>query len=142
MRNPTKALMSGAFLALATALVIPSTADAQPRRGPPHGQRVSYEEDTRRYRDGSILDRVMDYYRGQDGRYTRRELESLPPGIRKRLARGKPLPPGIAKKMRRGPRDLERRFGDRYRVMESGRDVYLLESATGLVARVLRDVIR
>ena len=29
--------------------------------------------------------------------------QSLPPGIRKNLARGKPLPPGIAKKMVPGP---------------------------------------
>lgn len=142
MRIPTKALISGAFLALGAALVIPATADAQPRRGPPHAPRVSYDEDTRRYGDGGIVGRVLDYYRDYRGGYSRRELEALPPGIRKRLARGKPLPPGIAKKMRRGPRALERRFDDRYVVMESGRDVLLLEAATGMVARVLRDVIR
>src|SRR5690348_15869624 len=33
------------------------------------------------------------------------DADSLPPGIRKRLARGKPLPPGIAKRFL--PGDLE-----------------------------------
>lgn len=42
--------------------------------------------------------------------------ESLPPGIAKNVARGKPLPPGIAKKVL--PNDLVRTLGSR-----AGRDI-------------------
>lgn len=72
---------------------------------------------------------------------SQKNVEALPPGIRKRLARGKPLPPGIAKRM--APRDLVARLeiSDRYQLVEVGLDVLLVEAATGIVRDVLRDVI-
>lgn len=81
---------------------------------------------------------IQDYYyherRGDDG-------ATLPPGIRKNLARGKPLPPGIAKKM---PDQLRGRLpvrdGYDYRVV--GADVLLVELATGAIVDILRDVLR
>jgi len=56
--------------------------------------------------------------------------ESLPPGIRKNLARGKALPPGIAKKMVPGPvlRELPRYDGYEWRVY--GSDLVLVSMAT------------
>ncbi|MGB3425999.1 MAG: anti-virulence regulator CigR family protein [Castellaniella sp.] len=65
---------------------------------------------------------------------------SLPPGIRKNLARGKPLPPGIAKKMVPGPLlgRLPRHAGYEWRV--AGTDLILISIATAVVADVLYDV--
>lgn len=65
---------------------------------------------------------------------------SLPPGIRKNLARGKPLPPGIAKKMVPSPllSRLPRYPGYEWRV--AGSDLILIAVATAVVADVLYDV--
>jgi len=69
-------------------------------------------------------------------------VESLPPGIRRNLARGKPLPPGIAK--RSAPPELSSRvhLRDGYELVEVGVDVFLVEVATNMVHDVLMDVIR
>ena len=68
--------------------------------------------------------------------------ESLPPGIRKNLARGKPLPPGIAKKVL--PRQLEQALPthEGFQRLQVGLDVFLVEVATGIIHDVLMDVIR
>ncbi|KPJ81211.1 MAG: hypothetical protein AMS19_08560 [Gemmatimonas sp. SG8_23] len=68
--------------------------------------------------------------------------QPLPPGIRKRLERGKPLPPGIAKKM--VPQDLHAmlRVPPGYEIVEVGLDVLLVEVATAVVHDVLMDVVR
>lgn len=65
---------------------------------------------------------------------------SLPPGIRKNLARGKPLPPGIAKKVVPGPLlgRLPRYPGYEWRV--AGTDLILIAAATMVVADILYDV--
>lgn len=65
---------------------------------------------------------------------------SLPPGIRKNLARGKPLPPGIAKKVVPGPmlQGLPRYDGYEWRVY--GADLILVQVATAVIAEVLIDV--
>ncbi|MGY0660149.1 anti-virulence regulator CigR family protein [Bordetella bronchiseptica] len=67
---------------------------------------------------------------------------SLPPGIRKNLARGKPLPPGIAKKA--VPPSMLARLpaypGYEWRV--AGSDLVLVALATAVVADVLLDVFR
>jgi Ni/Co efflux regulator RcnB len=63
----------------------------------------------------------------------------LPPGIAKKVARGKPLPPGIAKKL--SPQmlaTLPQRQG--YEYAQVGTDVVLIETATRLVVDVLKDV--
>ncbi|KAK52623.1 hypothetical protein L494_1315 [Bordetella bronchiseptica CA90 BB1334] len=67
---------------------------------------------------------------------------SLPPGIRKNLARGKPLPPGIAKKAL--PPSMLARLpvypGYEWRV--AGSDLVLVALAGAVVADVLVDVFR
>lgn len=65
---------------------------------------------------------------------------SLPPGIRKNLARGKPLPPGIAKKAVPGPllARLPRYPGYEWRV--AGSDLILIAVASAVVADILYDV--
>lgn len=68
--------------------------------------------------------------------------QALPPGIRKKLARGKPLPPGIAKKT--APPELLRvvTLPRGYEVVEVGLDVFIVEVATAVVHDILMDVIR
>lgn len=79
---------------------------------------------------------ITDYYRGRPAQ------GSLPPGIAKNLARGKPLPPGIAKKYL--PGDLTARLprlDDRYLRVVVGRDVLLIEAGSGLILDVLKSVL-
>jgi hypothetical protein len=69
-------------------------------------------------------------------------LESLPPGIRRNLERGKPLPPGIA---RRGvPAGLRAQLSARegFELVEVGLDVFLVEVPTGVIHDVLMDIVR
>ncbi|MDX5372851.1 MAG: RcnB family protein [Pseudomonadaceae bacterium] len=66
--------------------------------------------------------------------------QSLPPGIRKNLARGKPLPPGIAKRFD------NRLLGqlphyDGYEWRQVGTDVVLVTLATGLIYEILENVL-
>ncbi|CUR67334.1 anti-virulence regulator CigR family protein [Achromobacter xylosoxidans] len=65
---------------------------------------------------------------------------SLPPGIRKNLARGKPLPPGIAKKMVPGPMLARLPVHPGYEWRVAGNDLILVAIATGIVADVLANV--
>lgn len=81
---------------------------------------------------------IKDYYRSIDAR----GVEALPPGIRKRLARGKPLPPGIAKQVVPSGLLSRVRVPDGYRLYEVGLDVLLVEVATNIVHDVLMDVVR
>ena len=69
-------------------------------------------------------------------------VEALPPGIRRRLERGKPLPPGIAKK--NAPPELQSRLElpAGYEIMEVGLDVLLVEVATNIIHDVLMDIVR
>lgn len=65
---------------------------------------------------------------------------SLPPGIQKNLARGKPLPPGIAKSLdNRLLGHLPRYEG--YEWKQLGRDVILVAIATGIVYEILENVL-
>lgn len=61
---------------------------------------------------------------------------SLPPGIQKNLARGKPLPPGIAKKLD-GRLLGQLPHYDGYEWMQAGADLILVAAATGIIYEVL-----
>lgn len=67
--------------------------------------------------------------------------DDLPPGIRKKVARGKPLPPGIAKRF---PNDLTARLPQRpgYEYRTIGADVALVEAATGVIVDLVKDALR
>ena len=66
--------------------------------------------------------------------------QSLPPGIRKNQARGKPLPPGIAKRFdNRLLGQLPRYEG--YEWQQVGTDVVLVTLATGLIYEILQNVL-
>jgi Ni/Co efflux regulator RcnB len=75
-----------------------------------------------------------------DNHYT--GYKSLPPGIRKNLARGKPLPPGIAKKVVPGPmlRELPRYSGYEWRVC--GNDLVLVSIATEIIEQIIGGVFQ
>lgn len=66
--------------------------------------------------------------------------QSLPPGIRKNLARGKPLPPGIAKRFDGRVLNQLPRY-DGYEWQQVGSDVVLVAIATGLIYEVLQNVL-
>lgn len=68
-------------------------------------------------------------------------VQPLPPGIRKRIARGKPLPPGIAKKLP-PPRllpVLPHVVGHEWQVV--GRDLLLIQLGTLIVAEIIQDAL-
>lgn len=67
------------------------------------------------------------------------KVQSLPPGIAKNLARGKPLPPGIAKKQI--PAGLQARLPARvgFEISIFGNRIVLLE-ASGVVVDILEGV--
>lgn len=69
-------------------------------------------------------------------------VEALPPGIRKRLARGKPLPPGIAQKVAPAGLRSRIRLPDGYQIVEVGLDALLVEVATSIVHDILMDAVR
>lgn len=68
--------------------------------------------------------------------------ESLPPGIRKNLARGKPLPPGLARKAVPGPmlESLPVIGGHEWQM--AGQDLVLVSLGTQLVVEVLNNVFQ
>lgn len=70
------------------------------------------------------------------------QVQPLPPGIARNLARGKPLPPGIAK--RYAPAGLLRQLAPRpgYEILVAGASILLVHAATGIVHDILSDVIR
>lgn len=68
--------------------------------------------------------------------------EALPPGIRKRLARGKPLPPGIAKRQLPAGLRSYLTVPRGYEIVEVGLDVLVVEVGTAIVREVLKDVVR
>lgn len=65
--------------------------------------------------------------------------QSLPPGIAKNLARGKPLPPGIAKNFDSRLLGQLPRY-DGYEWKQVGRDIVLI-TATGIIYEILRNVL-
>ena len=85
----------------------------------------------------------VDRVKSSKGKHKSKQKEgSLPPGIAKNLARGKPLPPGIAKKQL--PGDLVRQLPPVQvgyeRVIVDGR-VLLVEAATQIVHDVLMEAL-
>lgn len=68
---------------------------------------------------------------------------SLPPGIAKNLARGKPLPPGIAKKQ--APAALVQQVPacrNGWECILVGVDLLILDAAHGVVRDIVRNVVR
>ena len=112
-------------------MLAPGAAEAQSRGN--RGQAAANTE-----LSVEVRAQIRDFYaqRGDTG------ARALPPGIRRRLERGKPLPPGIAKQV--SPQALLERVAvpRGFELVEVGVDVLLVEVATSVVHDVLMDVIR
>lgn len=124
------------------ALSLPAAADSGGRHGNGRGERDGGPRMERSSDLGDVI--ISAAERALIGEYYRShavEVDQLPPGIRKKVARGKPLPPGIAKRFPDGLRgQLPHRPGYDYRVV--GADVMLVEMATGVIVDVVKDILR
>jgi hypothetical protein len=129
MRTATLSL-----LAIIAALTLAPELQAQQKKGKEKKAKV----ETQQHVGFSTAERqiIVDFFVKHPHR-----VESLPPGIAKNLARGKPLPPGIAKKYI--PADLKARLPARVGVEITifGDRIVLLE-ASGVVVDILEDVFR
>ncbi|PXX95633.1 anti-virulence regulator CigR family protein [Halomonas sp. LBP4] len=93
-------------------------------------------------RDGPRLDEreVRRIFERRRDWITRDDRDSLPPGIRMNLERGKPLPPGIARNF--DDRVLgELPHHDGYRWQRVGPDAVLVDTANDIIHEVLRDIL-
>jgi hypothetical protein len=132
MRVGTRGHLVMGVLALSVLASIPAQAVAQRRPDHPTVEVAAGITLTVGQRE-----RIRSYYLA----HPRKGVKPLPPGIRKKLARGKPLPPGIAKQI--APDDLVTLVAlpPGYRLEEVGLDVLLVEVATGIVHDILMDVV-
>lgn len=138
--------LTSAFLMLTLACSIPSAVQAQGRGhrgrgGGGGGGDVGVSADVTLSGVTLSVDlttQIRDFYASRPAS----NVEALPPGIRRNLARGKPLPPGLAK--RSPPPELVSHVHvrDGYELVEVGVDVFLVEVATNVIHDVLMDVIR
>jgi Ni/Co efflux regulator RcnB len=102
------------------------------------GSRQNNDDDFQQHYDNDV-ERILRIFTDNQGQYG--QIDSLPPGIRKNLARGKPLPPGIAKKMNPDfARQLPNYPGYEWR--QVGSDAALIDITSGIVREIMRDVLR
>lgn len=141
--NPVKLIAMSAL----GALLLNSAAFAQPDHAPAHGARDKGQQHESSRRSHSRDERV-DLPRINERelrqllrRHDAPRAESLPPGIQRNLARGKPLPPGIAKRFD-GHLASQLPYYPGYEWERVGADVVLIEAATRIVVDVLVDVLR
>ena len=129
-------LFAGLILGAAVCAATPAAALAQGKSHKANGPALTASVSITLTKD--IRGEIRDWY----AHHSVGNVEALPPGIRKRLSRGKPLPPGIAKKV--APAGLRSRVRppDGYQIFEVGLDVLLVEVATGIVHDILMDVVR
>ena len=128
-----RTVVTGLILSLPLVGVAPVGAEAQGR-----GNRDRAETPAAVTLSVELKAQIGDFYSSRSGS----TVAALPPGIRRRLERGKPLPPGIAKKT--APPELRSRLElpDGFEIVEVGLDIFLVEVATEIVHDVLMDIIR
>jgi Ni/Co efflux regulator RcnB len=104
-----------------------------------NGNSNDHADDYFQQRYDNDIDRILRIFSENRGQYG--QIDALPPGIRKNLARGKPLPPGIAKKM---DPDFARQLPNYqgYEWRQVGSDAALINITTGIVRELMRDVLR
>lgn len=84
---------------------------------------------------------IRDIFRRRQEYLYADDLDSLPPGIRMNLQRGKPLPPGIAKKFdNQVYRDLPNYDGYEWRRV--GTDAVLVDLTNEIIYEVIQDILR
>jgi hypothetical protein len=123
-------------LAIAAALTLTALQPGTVQAKPPQRQSASVADVVFSEVEKRL---IREYYSGQAHAAA---ADDLPPGIRKKLARGKPLPPGIAKRFLPGELEaqLPAHAGTVRRVV--GADVVLVAAATGVILDILFDVIK
>ena len=133
MHRTLRAVGTGLALALTVLCSVPLEAQAQDR-----GNRGRQAASVGVTLSVEVKIQIREYYssRPESG------AEALPPGIRRKLERGKSLPCGVAK--RSAPAELRSRIEltEGYELVEVGLDVFLVEVATNLIHDVLTDLIR
>lgn len=141
-----------ASLLLCAALASPAMASPHEGKGPKHKTEKSHGKD--KYKQKHKQDRHDSHHNDQlvvvvlsaaDARriaYNHQAVgySSLPPGIRKNLARGKPLPPGIAKRGVPAPVLAQLPAYPGYEWQVAGNDLILVSLATAVIAEVLNGV--
>ncbi|WFM73041.1 anti-virulence regulator CigR family protein [Halomonas sp. CKK8] len=102
--------------------------------------------DRERYRDEArrpMIDEreIREIFRSRREYLHRDDRDSLPPGIRMNLERGKPLPPGIARNFdERVRRDLPDYEGYEWRRV--GTDAVLVDLTNDIIHEVIHDILR
>ncbi|WZB63519.1 anti-virulence regulator CigR family protein [Achromobacter xylosoxidans] len=141
------ASLSCAILAAALALAAPAHAAPPEGKGKPdHAGQGHGKNKDNRDSDGSVSVTLstagisISTARGYAVQAGATGYGSLPPGIRKNLARGKPMPPGIAKKMVPGAMLARLPVHPGYEWRVAGSDLILVAIATSVVADVLSGV--
>lgn len=128
--------------AIALAALVPADGEAQGRgnsRGVVRGNPVVVRTTTTTtVLSSDLRSLIREFY----GERSSREIASLPPGIRKNLARGKPIPPGLARRLAPSDLGMRVRVPQGYRLVEMGPDLLLVEVATNLIHDILVDVVR
>lgn len=144
MRTPMSRSLTAGVAAGFVALSGASWAGPPEGKGPKHKDR-DHPHARADHRDGD--DRVLIRVSIGSGevRQIARELQlggysSLPPGIRKNLARGKPLPPGIAKRLAPDPLRARLPVYEGYEWRVAGTDLLLVAVATAVIAEVFSGV--
>lgn len=133
-------LLTASVIAIALATPLQAKPDNHPgqgnNKGGGHHQEERHEQ---RERDAriDINDQLVRSIFRDNHQYVDSH-DSLPPGIRKNLARGKPLPPGIAKQI--DPR-LSRQLPhyDGYDWRQAGEDAILVSVTTGIIEAIIND---
>ena len=133
MRRTLRTIVSGLVLVVALTGLAPLEGEAQGR-----GNRDRAAASAGTSLSIELKAQIGDFYSSRTGS----GVEALPPGIRRRLERGKPLPPGIAK--RTAPPELQSRLAlpAGFEIIEVGLDVLLVEVATNIIHDVLMDIVR
>lgn len=137
MPNPSRSLLVGSGLAIALAT---QSAFAAPKTDNHGKQGAGYDGDVSVHVSGPTIDIGRVRIVLGDNRQLIGPTRSLPPGIAKNLARGKPLPPGIAKNFNDRVASQLPRY-DGYPWKQVGTDVVLVAIASGIVYEVLRNVL-
>ena len=84
-------------------------------------------------------DTIFEIFQKNHGQYG--QAKALPPGIQKKLARGKPLPPGIAKRFNPNVAS-QLPYYRGYEWQQVGTDAVLVNVTTAVVQEVLRGVLQ
>lgn len=143
-------MLTGAALSVCVSLLLAAAAEAEPpsgkgnnkSHGKSHHPQTSSLRNDMRHPQATLIraDITVDVARNLALSHRATGYDSLPPGIRKNLARGKPLPPGLARRAVPGPllAELPRYPGYEWQV--AGSDLVLIAIATAVIADVLLGV--